>query len=740
MLRHTFNILLTTLCLVPVGLSAQQQTDPAGYFDAPNLAKQVGSLTVVPFFIKDTDKFWFSASDSAENDYYLVDPTNGTRRVISDRVFLAARLYELRKEKIDTSAIRVSMPGVSRREGMQVIYRESRYKYDLVSGKLTENKQDEKKYADWRTGLSPDRKWQLVSKGHNLYLRRLRDSAETKLSADGELWYSFNLNDDDTSLTRESSTDAVWIKGTAQFYVIRKDRRRIGTMSVLHTLYPPRPRIETYKYELPGDKEVTQYELFVGDAEKGTFTRINTNRWKDQELEVLYGGSKVYFVRKKRTRDEMELCSVSLQDTAVKVLIHEVSRPYINEDLFAAAILNDGEDILWWSDRSGWGHYYLYNGNGQLKKQLTAGEWTAGKVAKIDTVARKLYFYGYGRQKDINPYYAFLYSVDLQGRDLRLLTPENATHHVFIDPQGKYFVDNYSRIDLEPRTIVRSTSGRMVMEVWKPDISRLYRYGWKKPEMFRIKAADGVTDLYGIMWKPFNFDSAHRYPVISQVYPGPQTETVWSEFTILDRYNNTALAQTGCIVVCMGHRGGSPYRSKAYHTYGYGQLRDYALADDKYGLQQLAARYPFIDTTRIGIFGHSGGGMMAVTALCTYPDFYKVAVASSGNHDNYIYNRTWGETFQGIQQKDDSTFSFSVPLNQELAGRLKGHLLLVTGEVDANVHPGNTYRMVNALIQAGKDFDMLVLPGQSHTYEGKHKEYFQQRLRNYFKQYFIGIF
>lgn len=257
----------------------------------------------------------------------------------------------------------------------------------------------------------------------------------------------------------------------------------------------------------------------------------------------------------------------------------------------------------------------------------------------------------------------------------------------------------------------------------------MYAYGWKQPERFSVKAKDGITELYGLMWKPFNFDPAKKYPIISQVYPGPFTETVWNDFTVFDRYNNTSLAQIGFIVVVMGHRGGSPYRNAAYYKYGFGKLRDYALEDDKNGLEQLAGRFSFIDLNRLGIFGHSGGGAMATTAICTYPDFYKAAVSSSGDHDNRIYNRTWGETYNGLGSK--------MEINQTLAKNLKGHLLLVTGESDQNVNPANTFRMADALIKAGKDFDLLVLPGQSHTYEEPYKTYFQKKLRSYFATYLM---
>ncbi|HSC37485.1 MAG TPA: prolyl oligopeptidase family serine peptidase, partial [Chitinophagaceae bacterium] len=411
----------------------------------------------------------------------------------------------------------------------------------------------------------------------------------------------------------------------------------------------------------------------------------------------------LFFTRRKRTRDEIELCAVNMATGQVRVIMHDSSPPAINEDLFTVAVLNGGKDILWWSDRNGWGQYYLYGSNGQLKNAVTKGAWTAGKILAIDTLHRQLYFYGYGRETGRNPYYQFAYRVGLDSGEPQLLTPEDATHEVFVSRKGYYLVDNFSRINRAPRAVLRNKDGAVLCRLATADTARLYAMGWRPPEPFTVKAADGITDLYGIMWKPFDFDSTKKYPVISQVYPGPFTETVWTDFTVLDKYNNTSLAQVGFIVVCMGHRGSSPLRSKAYHTYGYGNLRDYALADDKHGLEQLAAIHSYMDINRLGIYGHSGGAAMAVTALCSYPDFYKVAVASSGNHDNNIYNRTWGESYQGIKAKGDTDFSFRTDVNASLAKNLRGHLLLVTGESDKNVHPANTYRMADALIKAGKD-------------------------------------
>ncbi len=304
---------------------------------------------------------------------------------------------------------------------------------------------------------------------------------------------------------------------------------------------------------------------------------------------------------------------------------------------------------------------------------------------------------------------------------------------------AKYFIANYSRVDSKPAVALFSAEGRRIMDLEEADFSQLFAAGYQFPERFKVKAADGITDLYGAIYKPFDFDSTKVYPVCDYVYPGPQVEAVnisWSKgFTRTDR-----LAQLGFIVVTVGNRGGHPNRSKWYHNYGYGNLRDYGLEDQKYAIQQLAARNPWMDIDRVGIHGHSGGGFMSTAAILKYPDFFKVAVSCAGNHDNSIYNRWWSEQHHGIQEKvakGDTTFVYKIDTNQELAKNLKGHLLLVHGDVDDNVHPANTIRVVNALIRANKRFDFLYLPGQRHGF-GDMNEYFFWRMADYYTRYLMG--
>ncbi|MBP1618228.1 MAG: hypothetical protein H6Q14_2055 [Bacteroidetes bacterium] len=727
-MRHLPILCLSFLAVVATQLSGQNSQIPRSSnppikekeeterYDVPNLHKKVGTISVIPFFHPSKPFFWYSFENAeGRRTYYKYDLQKGKQELYD--TLLIARFLE--EKNIPQKSLFYTPQFTANGINASFSIRSKTFIYNADSSSVREV--TPKPFASTSWGVSPDKKHQVKFESHNLFVKYL-DSGETKqFSFDGQEDFDFE------------TAELTWISSNS-FYITRKDQRNVRSLAVLRQITTP-PVPQTYKYELPGDSVVARRQLYLCNlAVDQQLKLVNTDKWKGQLLEIKPTknvSDKVFFIRRKRTRDQLEVCYVDVATMNVKVVCLEQSKPYINEDMFSCQILNKGKDVLLWSDRTGWGHYYRYSTDGKLLNAVTKGEWTAGQICGVDSLRNNLYVYGYGREKGMNPNYAFLYKTDLSGKKIKLLTPENATHKVFVSPKTDLIIDNYSRIDTLPRTNVRDANGRLLTTLEQPDISRLLDYGWKMPEQFTLKAADGVTDLYGIMWKPFDFDPNKKYPVISQVYPGPQTETVWTDFTVFDRYNNTALAQRGFIVVCMGHRGGSPFRNAAYAKYGYGNLRDYALADDKAGLEQLGTKYSFIDLNRVGIVGHSGGGMMAAAAMCTYPDFYKVAVASSGNYDNTIYNRTWGETFQGIGEDN----KFSVKTNQQLASGLKGHLLLVTGDVDQNVHPANTFRLVDALIQAGKDFDLLVLPGQDHHYEGVYKSYFEKKKRDYFNKY-----
>ncbi len=718
------------------------------------IGSEVKSLSVAPKFLKDSDKFWFSYETGEGVQYYFVDPAKKTKRFLFENNYMAEELTKITTKP--QQAGKLKLKDIEFKDDQKTLkfkVDEFNYEYDIYSKVLTQKDsvKEDKKRNTWAT-FSPDSTYMLFAKKHNLYLMKCgdKDSTEIQVTTDGEQFYSYAWGERDTTSKRVRAR-GTWFKDSKKFYVMRSDNRKVKDLWVINVL-SARPALEEYRYTMPGDKEVPQYELSVFDIDSLKQVKIQTEKWPDQSLSVVYAGKKsdkLFFERKRRTCDEIDICVADTKTGEAKVLINEKAKPYFNDQMHHLSVLEDGKDLLWWSERTGWGHFYHYDGEGNLKNQITSGEWVAGRMVRIDTVGRTIYFEGYGKEKDRNPYYAHTYKAKIDGGEVKLLTTEDANHRTVMPKSGRYMVDNYSRVDLEPVSVLRDNNGKVLMELARPDLKRLYETGWKMPERFTVKAKDGVTDLYGVMWKPFDFDSTRKYPIISYVYPGPQTEATPFDFTVNGSYN-MALAQVGFIVVNFGHRGGSPQRNKWYHTYGYGNLRDYALPDDKYGLEQLADRYPFIDLSKVGIFGHSGGGFMSTAALCYYPDFYTAAVSSSGNHDNNIYNKWWGETHNGVKEekktvkdsvkgdREESTFKSRVAANQELAKNFKGYLLLVTGDIDNNVHPGNTFRMANALIEAGKNFDLIVLPGQRHGYAYKAGEFYQRKMWYHFAKYLLG--
>jgi len=422
---------------------------------------------------------------------------------------------------------------------------------------------------------------------------------------------------------------------------------------VVDVLAQPRPKLQTYRYSMPGEPFVPQSELIIFDVTTKKRVDVDIKKWKDQTINVEWTSQKsagqLILIRKDRPLKNLDVCIVNAETGALSVLFSEETWPYFNDEYTRLSVLNEGNDIIWWSERTGWGQLYLYDGKGNLKNQITNGYFVTGRVERIDTLGRIVYFEAFGKEDGVHPYYSMKYKAFIDKGATTLITKEGANHSFIMSKSNKYFVDTYSTVDKIPEAVLRDNNGNIILKLEKADISQLLKTGWKMPETIVVKAKDGVTDLYGVMYKPFNFDSTRKYPVISYVYPGPQTESVQYSFTVTGG-KNIALAQLGFIVVNFGHRGGSPMRNNYYHTFGYNNLRDYPLADDKYGIEQLADKYKFIDIDRVGIYGHSGGGFMSTAAILSYPDFYKVAVSSSGNHDNNIYNQWWGETHNGVAE------------------------------------------------------------------------------------------
>lgn len=774
----------------------------AAKFSPKKLEKLVFSTAVDPHWMRKGDKFWYMYESGEGKKWYIVDPAKGLRQPMFDNEKLAAALTRIVKDPFDAqhldidslqfvkeetvirfqvkSSLEIEKKDTARKAGTaekekKVFY----FEYDLQSGNLVEltDFTRPKRKPSWAS-VSPDKKWVVFTRNYNLYrmdslnyakaLAKEDDStiAETALTTDGMQHYSWGGEVfGETDIEREKNNkkrrpaSVVWSPDSRYFTIIRSDNRAVKDLWVLHNVAEGRPALETYKYHMPGEKEAPRRELFLFPITGNSYKKINSAAFKDQEIAVsikpqlkrdrdeedrsltwLGAENHFYVTRTSRDLKRIDICIAEVDADSLRPLIEERMNTYL--ETRRLGLVNNGKELVHWSERDGWGHFYLYDGDGKLRNQITSGSYHCEELIGIDEKNRVIYFTANGREPGEDPYFLHLYRVNFDGSGLKLLNPGDYDHQVSMDDNNKYFINNFSRVNTSPVSVLLDATGKKVMDLEITELNRLFESGYRFPQPFKVKADDGITDLYGVMYKPYDFDSTKKYPIIAYVYPGPQTEAVNKAFSkSMDRTDR--LAQLGFIVITIGNRGGHPSRSKWYHNYGYGNLRDYGLADKKAAIEQLVLRHPFIDADRVGIHGHSGGGFMSTAALLVYPDFFKVAVSSAGNHENNIYNRWWSEKHHGVRElvneKNDTSFVYAIEKNSELAKNLKGRLLLATGDVDNNVHPANTIRVAQALIKANKRFDFVLLPGQRHGF-GDMTEYFFWVMADHFSKWLLGDF
>ena len=680
------------------------------------------------------------------------------------------------------------------------------YEFSTEKLVLNDKYEPEKAKPTWAT-VSPDKQTILFARGHNLFMMDAANYAkaqakaddpsiaETQLTTDGEKDYSYARNlqgqggedqqndqgggqggqgggnaaarttpteQDKKFGPRVPAVGISWSQDNKKFALTRSDSRKVADLWVINALSNPRPTLETYKYGMPGEENQPQEEAWAFDIAAKKGTKLKTDEFKDQQMGLntapvsnlqrekqetesrwlTIDGSKIYFNRTSRDLKRIDIVESDTATGESKVVIPERSNTYIEiQPLRTLKTATGATQLIHWSERDGWGHYYLYDSTGKLIRQIESGEYQCMGITGIDEKTRTLYFTAAGREAGEDPYYTHLYSVGIDTGTVKLLDPGNFNHTAAMNDKNTFFVDTWSRVNSAPESALYDAAGAKVMDLEKTDLTAALAQGFKFPEPFMVKADDGITDLYGVMFKPFDFDDTKKYPIIEYVYPGPQTESVDKAFSPRD-WQQT-LANVGFIVIEVGNRGGNPSRSKWYHNYGYGNLRDYGVPDKKAAVEQLAKKYAWIDISRVGMWGHSGGGFMTAASMFGYPDFYKVGISESGNHDNSIYNRWWSEKHDGVKElppdKDGKVkFEYDIDKNQDIAKNLKGHLLLITGDIDNNVHPSNTYRVMDALIKANKRFDFILLPGQRHGY-GTMGDYAAWRRIDYFTQWLLGV-
>lgn len=655
------------------------------------------------------------------------------------------------------------------------------FEYNLTTGELVElpDFKKPKRKPNW-ANISPDGNTIIFGKNYNIYwmdkanyekaLKNENDSTivENALTKDGFDGYGYyndgNLSgsgmtdeDKEKEAKRRRPVFALWSPDSKYFSMRRVDNRKVKNLWVINSVANPRPTLETYKYWMPGEKEAPVDHLYLFDITSKTSKELNVSAFKDQGVGTWAMPAKVntrdddwrpsiwlgtkdkfYFTRTGRDQKRIDVCVVDVATGTVKALVEERFNSFI--EVNQIALVNGGKEFIHWSERDGWAHFYLYDENGKLKNQITSGAFHCEDILGVDETKRVLYFSANGKEAGEDPYYLHAYRINFDGTGMKLLNSGDFDHAMRMNDGNSFFIDNFSRVNTVPKSVLYNADGKKILDLETADFTSLFASGYKFPEIFKAKADDGITDIYGVMYKPFDFDSTKQYPLIEYVYPGPQTEAVNKAFGRgFDRTDR--LAQMGFVVITLGNRGGHPSRSKWYHNFGYGNLRDYGLADKKAVAEQLADRFKYIDINRVGIHGHSGGGFMSTAAMLVYPDFFKVAVSSAGNHDNSVYNRWWSEQHHGVKEvisdKGDTSFLYSIEKNPDLAKNLKGKLMLSHGDIDNNVHPANTIRMANALIRANKRFDLVVLPGQRHGY-GDMTEYFFWRQADYFAEHLLG--
>jgi dipeptidyl aminopeptidase/acylaminoacyl peptidase len=572
---------------------------------------------------------------------------------------------------------------------------------------------------------SPDGLRAVYLRGNDLYLVETGVSAqEIRLTNDGRSDYTIGtdpvVHGGDSDEPR--APEVAWSPDSRRLAFLRSDNSRVADLWWIDHLAMPRPTLRTLKYSFPGEP-VPRVELWICAVDDRSLLRLETGRWPDQDLTSLShetmcwseDGRTLLFERRSRDFRMVDLCAAEAATGRVRTLVEE----RMDDEVYTRSpvLLDDsGTSLLWWSRRTGWGHWYRLESRGVLRP-LSTGDWNALGVVDVDRKCGLVYFMGTGREKGINPYYQFLYRASLAGGDVRLLTPEDGFHEIAFSPDHRCFVDNWSRPDQPYRSMLRNADGRLLLELRRADTTTLDAAGYQPPRVFSALAADGKTEMWGLIYLPFDFDPARRYPLVTRVYPGRQSEYIpWSFRPVT---GESYLAQLGFVVVRFGNRGGTFERSREYREYGRDDFRGYGLADKRTVIEQLGARYPWIDLDRVGIFGGSSGGYMTISAMLEHPDFFKVGVAMTAPNDPAAYYNVWAERYAGVTQIADREGTVRwecgpAPGNAELADRLAGRLLMINGEVDEFVHPLHAMRMADAFVRAGKRFDMLFIPGAGH--------------------------
>jgi dipeptidyl aminopeptidase/acylaminoacyl peptidase len=758
MLRPGIALLLLAAPLAaqqPRQLTAQDYARAERFLGA-NAAPLVTGIGGRPTWLAD-GRFWYRTTVPAGTAFFVVDPMRRTREPVFSQTRLATALAAASGGRVDPNRLPFQTFELSKdSRALTVTVENRRWTCDLQQYTCATADPPAASRAPDSSIVSPDGRSAVFIRDYNLWSKDLTSGAETQLTTDGIK--DFGYATDNAGWVHSDRPVVTWSADSRQIATFQHDGRGVRDMYLVSTNVGP-PKLEAWKYPLPGDSVIFRISrVIISRGPDGRPRVVRLRMPPDQhrstvtdhvactgntvcDLQWYPDGSHIAFVSSSRDHKSAWFRVANAQTGEVRTLFEErmptqIGDASLDENLWR--VLPASNELIWWSQRDNWLHLYLYDlTTGRLKNRITTGEGNVSEIVRVDERARTIYFMANGKDPGRDPYFHHLYRIGFDGRGQTLLTPENANHVVSMSPDGRYIVDTYSTPDTPPVTVLRDVAGRVVQTLERADISRLVATGWKPPTPVRMKGRDGKTDIYGLMYTPSRLDSTRKYPIVNRIYPGPQAGSVGPRSFSPARRDNQALAELGFIVVEIDGMG-TPGRSKAFHDTYYGRMGDNTLPDQVAGMRELAQRYRFIDIDKVGIWGHSGGGFATAAAMFRYPDFFDVGVSQSGNHDQRNYEDDWGERYQGLLVRNGDSDNYADEANQTHAAKLRGKLLLAHGEMDDNVPPYNTQLVVDALVKAGKDFDLLMFPHARHGY-GVDDSYMMRRRWDYFVRHLQGV-
>ena len=751
---------LTFLAFLITGSTFAQQTKQvtdndyqhAERFLGYNTSSLVDNGNVSPNWLPD-GRFWYRNMTAGGSEFILVDPQKKKMARAFNQVKLAEGLssaagktyqpYMLPFRNFEyadeNKAIIFSANGKQWKADL------STYRVITDTSKMSMPKTPFSRRGGSDEVLSPNGKLSAYIKNYNLWVRNVDTKAATQLTFDGVK--DFGYATDNAGWKHSNDAILKWSPDSKKIATFQQDERGTSDMYLVSTSIG-KPTLSQWKYPLPGDKTIITIQRVIinvdgpkvirlqvdADPHRASLSDDVSSSGTFDDVDWSPDGSQLAFVSTSRDHKQ-EKVRIADANTGVVREVFEETVPTQYEsgwDAINWRYLPKTGELIWFSERDNYGHLYLYDSKtGKPKNQITKGAFVVTRLLKVNEKTRKLYFIADVLDSE-NPYFSKFCEVDFDGKHFKVLTPESGNHSVTLAPSGLYFMDSYSKPDVPPTTVLKKMDGKLVIKLEKTDISRLTASGWKPVIPFSIKAHDGNTDLYGLMFTPTNLDPAKKYPVIDYIYPGPQGGSVGNWSFAASRGDNQALAELGFVVIVL-EGSSNPLRSKSFHDMSYGNMAENTLPDQVTGIRQLAQRYAYIDTTEVGIWGHSGGGFATATAMFRYPDFFKVGISESGNHDNRNYEDDWGERYDGLVTTSD----YDKQANQNYAKNLKGKLLLAHGLMDDNVPPQNTLLVVEALEKANKDYDLIVFPNSAHGY-GSYSLYMMRRRWDYFVKNLLG--